>query len=132
MEFLDNVFIEKDVHVQTSTLDLLFDRTPGSESLESKIKIISGYRNKYLCHNFYGSEVFCLFISALDSARRNSKSLELFKSKMLWAFLFNFGFAKRIKIEFDVEKPLNQIGIKHPYVCANFDWWPDSKVIKML
>ena len=73
-----------------------------------------------------------MFISALDSASRNSKSLELFKSKMLWALLFNFGFAKRIKIEFDVEKPLNIIGIKHPYVCANFDWWPDSKVRKML
>ena len=48
---------------------------------------------------------------------------------MFWVLLTNFGFAKRIKIEFDVEKPLNEIGVKHPFVCANFDWWPDSKVL---
>ena len=22
---------------------------------------------------------------------------------------------------------LNEIGIEHPFVCVNLDWWPDSK-----
>lgn len=22
---------------------------------------------------------------------------------------------------------MNEIGLEHPYVCVNLDWWPDSK-----
>ena len=24
--------------------------------------------------------------------------------------------------------PLNRIGIDHPFVCANFDWWPELNI----
>lgn len=33
-----------------------------------------------------------------------------------------------IEIDLDHETILNTIGLDHPYVCANFDWWPDTKV----
>jgi len=36
--------------------------------------------------------------------------------------------AEFIEIHLDNGTVLNKIGLDHPYVCANFDWWPDSKV----
>ena len=32
-----------------------------------------------------------------------------------------------ISVTFNTTEKLNVVGIDHPYVCANFDWWPDSK-----
>lgn len=32
-----------------------------------------------------------------------------------------------ISVKFNTTEKLNVVGIDHPYVCANFDWWPDSK-----
>ena len=32
-----------------------------------------------------------------------------------------------ISVKFNTTEKLNVVGMDHPYVCANFDWWPDSK-----
>ena len=32
-----------------------------------------------------------------------------------------------IDVELDTGHRLNEIGMKHPFVCANFDWWPNEK-----
>ena len=32
-----------------------------------------------------------------------------------------------VSVNFNATEKLNSIGIDHPYVCANFDWWPDNK-----
>ena len=32
-----------------------------------------------------------------------------------------------IDVEIDTGHKLNEIGMKHPFVCANFDWWPNEK-----
>ena len=32
-----------------------------------------------------------------------------------------------IDVELDTGHKLNEIGMKHPFVCANFDWWPNEK-----
>lgn len=40
---------------------------------------------------------------------------------------FRFSVAD-ISIDINEKIVLNTIGLDHPYVCANFDWWPDVKV----
>ena len=32
-----------------------------------------------------------------------------------------------IDVKLDTGHRLNEIGMKHPFVCANFDWWPNEK-----
>ena len=32
-----------------------------------------------------------------------------------------------ISVKFNTTEKLNVVGMEYPYVCANFDWWPDSK-----
>ena len=32
-----------------------------------------------------------------------------------------------ILVKFNTTEKLNVVGMDHPYVCANFDWWPDTK-----
>ena len=32
-----------------------------------------------------------------------------------------------VNINLDTNAILNKIGLEHPFVCANFDWWPDEK-----
>jgi len=46
---------------------------------------------------------------------------------MLVLFLIKFCLGD-VTISVDESKILNEIGMTYPYVCSNFDWWPDAKV----
>ena len=32
-----------------------------------------------------------------------------------------------VNVELDSKATVNVIGIDHPFVCVNFDWWPNEK-----
>ena len=34
---------------------------------------------------------------------------------------------KSISVNFNTTEKLNTVGINYPYVCSNFDWYPDTK-----
>ena len=34
---------------------------------------------------------------------------------------------KSISVKFNTTEKLNSVGIDYPYVCSNFDWYPDTK-----
>ena len=34
---------------------------------------------------------------------------------------------KSVSVKFNTTEKLNYVGIDHPYVCSNFDWYPDTK-----
>jgi len=54
----------------------------------------------------------------------NKEEMRLFLS--LFAIFVNAK-PSTFSIKFKEKEPLNRIGIDHPYVCSNFDWWPDAK-----
>ena len=51
------------------------------------------------------------------------------KKMIFFLFLIRFLCAKEVSIDIDENTVLNTIALDHPYICSNFDWWPDAKVI---